>query len=314
LLQEGVAALNTPSARPRAAFTLIELLVVIAIIGILIALLLPAVQKVRESAARARCANNLKQLAIACHSFHDVEATFPYDSLVGRNWNNNWDYPNWSWLAKILPYIEQDSLFKQGDIPNANLDAHPDVATAKVMTFLCPSDVTIDEGPRTDQWNLRPRPVGQTNYKGVIGSTWIYSNEARWNNTYPQGPDGLEYGDGLFYRNAYQKKRRLENVTDGTSNTFMIGEDVPALNCHCSWPYANGSTGTCSIGPNSKHVDGTPYDPNDWPNVYSFRSRHPGGLQFALADGSVRFISDTIVLATYRAVASADHGEVVSVP
>src|SRR5438876_8136724 len=104
----------------REGFTLIELLVVIAIIAVLIGLLLPAVQKVREAAARMSCTNNLKQLAIAVHSYHDVEGYFPVNSLI-MDRADNWNAPNWSWLARILPYIEMDSLYRTANIPASNL-------------------------------------------------------------------------------------------------------------------------------------------------------------------------------------------------
>jgi prepilin-type N-terminal cleavage/methylation domain-containing protein/prepilin-type processing-associated H-X9-DG protein len=306
-------------AQRRAGFTLIELLVVIAIIGVLISLLLPAVQKVRESGQRITCSNNLKQLGLAVHHYSDAYGKLPADTLLTRNWGTptqgqNWSAANWSWLARILPYIEQDNLYKEAHIPTNRLSDSQAECAMPVKTFLCPSDNAISAGPRTDQWNLAPVPVGQTNYKGVIGSTWIYSSEARWNNGTARDPDGLEYGNGMFHRNAHLRPRRLAEVTDGASNTFMIGEDLPEKNKHCSWPYANGSTGTCSIGPNCKRINGTEYDPNDWPNVYSFRSRHPGGLQFCFADGSVRFIPDAIEIQVYRALASAYGGEVVTVP
>src|SRR5262249_13541237 len=273
----GVRLMVALQRRLRSGFTLIELLVVITIIAVLIGLLLPAIQKVREAANRTSCTNNLKQIALAVHHYNLAANALPHDSLVTRDWGTptdgqNWNGANWSWLARLLPYVEQDNLYRQGNIPVNRLTDSADVCAAKVKLYLCPSDIALGQGPRTDQWNLAPRPVGQTNYKGVIGSTWVYSDEARWNNQPPGQPDGLEYGNGLFYRNAHLKKRHLDDVTDGTSNTFMVGEDVPEKNKHCSWPYANGSTGTCSIGPNSRRLNGTEYDPNDWPNVYSFRS------------------------------------------
>jgi prepilin-type processing-associated H-X9-DG protein len=108
-----------------------------------------------------------------------------------------------------------------------------------------------------------------------------------------------------------QSPNSLANVPDGTSNTFLAGEDIPALNAHCTWPYANGSLGTCAIPPNQN----TPFGGSDiyggWPDLYSFRSRHTGGLQFVFADGSVHFISQSIALTTYRALATRVGGETI---
>jgi prepilin-type N-terminal cleavage/methylation domain-containing protein/prepilin-type processing-associated H-X9-DG protein len=327
--------------RRASGFTLIELLVVIAIIGILIALLLPAVQKIREAAARMQCSNNLKQLALACHNYHDAEGRFPVNSLI-TDQDKNWISPNWSWLARILPYIEQGNMYQQAGIPTQRLDGgapiqnpptNPTqiVVATQVKTFLCPSDDS-SQGPRTDRANLPGMLVGVTNYKGVAGANWGYyrnaqlandagkppniATNARWINpsTINGSYNGLNDGDGIFFRADYRVKRRITDITDGTSNTFMIGEDIPSKNIHCAWPFANTATGTCGIGPNNlTGFNGTTLTtPGDWPNLYSFRSRHLGGLQFAYADGSVHFISDTIPLSIYRAMATISGGEVAT--
>ena len=319
----------------RAAFTLIELLVVIAIIAILIGLLLPAVQKVREAAARMSCSNNLKQLALAAHSYHDAEGYFPVNSLI-QDRQNNWNAPNWSWLARILPYIEQDNLYRQGNIPISSFaqnDATKATVATQIKTFLCPSDPSSATGPWTDRANLVGMPIGLTNYKGVSGANWgLWSwaeqnppddaggigigCDAQWVNpsTIDGSENGLNDGDGLFFRTDFRHKHRITDISDGTSNTFMVGEDLPSMNVHCAWPFANTATGTCAIAPNARQANGVPYPMGQWPNVYSFHSMHTGGLQFANADGSVHFISNTILLPTYRALATMRGGEVVSLP
>jgi prepilin-type processing-associated H-X9-DG protein len=114
-----------------------------------------------------------------------------------------------------------------------------------------------------------------------------------------------------MFRTDILAPRRLLAITDGLSNTFLIGEDVPALNNWCSWPYATHAYGTCAIPPNAVRSNGKPFDPNDWYNNHSFRSRHPGGLQFAFADGSVHFVAAAINLDLYRALATIQGGEAV---
>jgi hypothetical protein len=244
-------------------------------------------------------------------------------------------------LARILPYIEEGNLYQQAGIPTQRLDGGAPIrnpptnptqvaVATQVKTFLCPSDDS--QGPRTDRANLAGMLVGVTNYKGVAGANWGYyrlatltndagrppniATNARWINpsTINGSYNGLGDGDGIFFRSDYKIKRRIADITDGTSNTFMIGEDIPSKNIHCAWPFANTATGTCGIGPNNlTDANGIKLaQPSDWPNLYSFRSRHPGGLQFANADGSVRFISDSIPLATYRSLATIRGGEVAT--
>ena len=120
-------------------------------------------------------------------------------------------------------------------------------------------------------------------------------------------------GNGIFTRGDYLRPMKMAKITDGTSNTFMVGEDIPEIDAHCAWFYANGSIGTCAIPPNiMKRPNGTLYDPyNNWPELYSFRSRHPGGLHFGFADGTVRFVNQNIALPSYRALATISRNEVV---
>jgi prepilin-type N-terminal cleavage/methylation domain-containing protein/prepilin-type processing-associated H-X9-DG protein len=301
-------------------FTLVELLVVIAIIGILIGLTVPAVQRVREAANRASCGNNLRQLALAVHGYHHGQHRLPYGQflgLFGKGANSH----AWSWLAQILPDIEQGNLVQAGNIPQKTLSASG-MADRQIPLFLCPSDSFSAGGPRTDAGNLDGFAVGQTNYKGVSGANWgddlegIGPNiDTDWRNPGINGSfDGHAKGDGMFYRVDYRRRLRLAQIKDGASNTFMIGEDLPGVHQWCSWPYANNAYGTCAIPPNVKRPGGGAYEAWDWQNTWSFRSNHSGGLQFAFADGSVRFVENGIDLHIYRGLATIRGGELVSPP
>jgi prepilin-type N-terminal cleavage/methylation domain-containing protein len=318
----------------RNAFTLIELLVVIAIIAILIGLLLPAIQRVREAAARTQCSNNLRQLAVACMNYAETYGTLP-GSGVPPNYVNpgpqglpangatsygfndagccGSGWPFWSWIARTLPFVEQDLLYAQGGVAN-NQPLGVGTAVALVGTpidtFFCPSDTAMALKTRKTEENLENMTTAMSNYKGVTGSCWSWGT---WQVPCAAGLDGLIVSNGCFSRGNYNKGKlvKLTDITDGTSNTLMLGEDIPEFDAHVGWAYSNGAQSTCAIPPN--YNEGDP-GYRDWFNVYSFRSRHPGGLNFACADGSVHFISDSIPLTTYRALASINGGEPIVVP
>jgi prepilin-type N-terminal cleavage/methylation domain-containing protein/prepilin-type processing-associated H-X9-DG protein len=318
--------------RRRHGFTLIELLVVIAIIAILIGLLVPAVQKVREAAGRASCQNHLKQLGLACHSYHDTFKTLPRNGnefgLTNSHGTNGTGCcgvgaPHWSWIARLLPHIEQDNLHRLGGIPinRMNLNANVVSVLRTPLPFLqCPS--AIDNPIRTNSADLGGTNVATTNYKGVSGANWgtdFFPNESSFSTNYRNRGangsfNGLENGDGIFWRADIRLgKKRLSDIRDGTSNTFMIGEDLPEMMQWNAWSYANGANGTCAIPPNvGVSINVATHTFGNWPNGYSFRSRHPGGVQFALADGSVRFVADSVPLATYRAMATIAGGETLN--
>jgi prepilin-type N-terminal cleavage/methylation domain-containing protein/prepilin-type processing-associated H-X9-DG protein len=312
--------MSTVKRAGRAAFTLIELLVVIAIIGVLISLLLPAVQKVREAANRIKCQSNLKQIALAVHNYHDAHGSLPRN---GNRGGSGTSVDSWSFFARMLPFLEQDNLYQQSGIDTASLVGNIAERT-NIALFFCPCDTAQQNSPSefaaNDYYLGGSLPL--TNYKGCSGSNWCWGD-------YPHtGPSGNcdcfytpPYCDGIFCRNDILKQLTLTGITDGLSNTFMIGEDVPHLNCWSAWPYANDAISTCGIPPNINLdqrygiCDADAVKSNSaWKNTYGFRSRHPGGLQFAYADGSVHFISQGINMDTYWAMSTITGGEAVQAP
>jgi prepilin-type N-terminal cleavage/methylation domain-containing protein len=323
-----------PRRQHRGAFTLIELLVVIAIIAILIGLLLPAVQRVREAAARMSCGNNLHQLALAVHSYHDAHKTFPPDKCFSYDPTG----PNWSWLANILPQLEQDNLYNQarvGTSPPNNINQSLPQIAMRVSVFVCPSDPDAFKGPvaypsNFDMYDpvLGPLTYEVTCYRANIGSNWgggppgsplWWGTDPQWCNPDPNNSnpnttyDGCVYGNGVICETS--SPRRFTDVTDGTSNTILIGEALTGKDYQNAWCHMDNAIATCAYPPNAKNpITGKDYPPDQWFNRYAFTSAHTGGAQFAMTDGSVRFINDSIDLAVFRALGTRAGGEVVQLP
>jgi prepilin-type N-terminal cleavage/methylation domain-containing protein len=323
----------------RAAFTIIELLVVISIIGMLAALLLPAIQYVRESARKTQCKSNLRQVALSTSMYHDARRHFPTGYFV-LYIGVGPDSRAWSWLAKILPYAEENALYNEGRVGRTTL-RQSGIVDRQIPLFLCASDEYSNRGPRADAGNLaqeayggHPIVVGQTNYQGVSGANWGADGSQKTNNIgtdwpnmgrhnggpdrpqvggsggqYDASYDGLDNGDGIMWRSDYLKPRALRHVKDGASKTFLAGEALPEKNRYVSWPYANNAYATCAIPPNVVPVRGRDYSPGWWPNVSGFRSAHVGGLYFARVDASVDWVSDEIELSVYRAQATINGGD-----
>ena len=311
----------------RRGFTLIELLVVIAIIAVLIALLLPAVQAAREAARRAQCVNNLKQLGIAVHNYHDVQGSFPSCLYLhpaystGQAWNNS------SWLVLMLPQLEQQPAYNAvnfsimwGTNPLFNWGAQyygQQNSTVRLMvinTFGCPSDVS----PRVDTTNadeIWDSPSAGTSYVGNLGDNCLACNPPAGTVAFcatpgyqcrgPQLADGG--GSGLFWR--FGSNTAVRDVTDGTSNTMLAGEQIMQVTRWNAWVHANQSVGSTALPLNYKL---NPPDTGNWTHQYSFRSQHPGGGNFGFADGSVKFIKNSISFPIYQALSTRNQGEIVS--
>ena len=318
----------------RHGFTLVELLVSIATIGILISLLLPAVQSAREAARRTQCANNLKQLALAVQNFHAALGTFPPDHLFTYDPTA----ANWSWLAAILPHLEQESLYQQANVggaaPNNINQSLPQIAQ-RVATFLCPSDPYAWRGPMSQSSNfdmldpvLGPLNYEMTCYRANVGSNWgggppgsstWWGTDSQWcnpdaNNADPNTTyDGCCHGNGVIWEN--NQPIGVKDILDGASNTILIGEALTGKDYQNSWCHMDNAIATCAYPPNAKNpATGQDYPPDQWWNRYAFTSQHAGGAQFALADGSVHFIGDAISLLVFRALGTRAGREVAMLP
>lgn len=303
--------------KSRAGFTLVELLVVIAIIGILVALLLPAVQMAREAGRRSQCVNNLKQFGLAVHNYHDNNGNIPYSISPWSEGTRPSPLRNGKgWIVSALPQLEQQTLFDafsvgfNGDMFSGGGIKDPACAGPMKFNFnglRCPTDPS-SQRIRTDQHQWDGVEVIVTNYKGVIGDTRMGGGSSIHPGTEPDC-HGSTKCNGIFYRNSYQDKHSLASVTDGTANTYLVGEDLPTENNHSAAYYANGDYSSCHAPLNYFPVPSTP---GNWWNVISFRSRHPGGGNFCYVDGSVHFVSQQIDYVIYRRYSTKNGGDIVS--
>jgi prepilin-type N-terminal cleavage/methylation domain-containing protein/prepilin-type processing-associated H-X9-DG protein len=293
------------------AFTLVELLVVIAIIAILIGLLLPAVQKVREAASRAKCQNNLKQIGLALHNHHDTRGSFP----AGYLWtpvtpdDPEQTAPGWGWAAQLLPYIEQDNLYKQINLSlPVEHPGHVAVRTQGLSLYTCPSDPKTGLFTVSSASNAPLADAATNSYAACYGAGGEIGEEPGT-------------GNGLFFRNS---RVRFGDVTDGSSNTIAIGERA-AIFTQTPWAGCV-SEGTTRVTPGaptfSAAVEEAPtqvlahtgsHTLNDpWADPDDFFTPHTGVAQFLFGDGSVRPVRIGISLKTLQALSTRAGGEVVN--
>ena len=334
----------SPSRGNRRGFTLIELLVVIAIIAILIGLLLPAVQKVREAAARMSCSNNMKQLGIALHSYHDANGYMPpggaadqppYGTSPG-NWGS-------SWKVYILPYIEQGNLFSKWQFNSyssgwQNVNNLSLVNRVTIKTYRCPSS-TLPEFHQNSTTNVTTSQQMFTTYVGVSGTTLDTPQTAA--NGCCNGSGNINGGSGILHNNGQVK---MVGITDGTSNTILVAEQSDHLRDANNQPLPGPQGAITSQGPHgwtmgaeSQAVGGSDggrqfnivttrweinrrnlgtastngTNENAGSNI-PFSSAHTGGAQMLMADGSVRFMTASTPLPTLQQLSTRAGGEVIA--
>ena len=320
---------NIPrSSRPSRGFTLIELLVVIAIIAILVALLLPAVQQAREAARRTQCKNNLKQIALALHNYHDVHKCFPQSGMW--KWQGGWQPTTGrSWLFMILPFVEQKNVFEDSDVGQPTWYDF-NVSGVEFPFMNCPSDPLSDQ-----KYNWDPAQYvdfATTNYLGNGGPEGVAP-------AFVFSSCGNERWAAGAMQATPSKLLRMRDFSDGPSNTIQVGErgvvewwgmwNLGYAGCPAGigdtlialeYPHSTGARG--GFGPpTDADGDGDLFNDNDWDflgngatdmDIGHWWSHHVAGAQFSLADGSVRFIAYSVDHNLLRALHSRGYGETIA--
>jgi len=349
------------------AFTIVELLVVISIIGVLIGLLLPAVQAAREAGRRSQCINNVKQLSLGMLHYESKYNYLPNNKgwgAAGADEKKDLDTNGYSWITQILPYIEGDTIYNRikkdekldyKDPPTSPTYDNLTAAKQQITLLSCPSDTGTGITTESLMFSAAPKtPVGSTNYKACCGANWKHSVDPTSlvfkKDTPPTPPppptiltiktfqgrdknknlipgesdDGRDNGNGIICRNYIDTDKdpngkpiltAMLDIRDGTSHTFAIGEVVVGKCNYNGWYWFNGTTATCALPLNFNYKTNsgiTSPDADHWEYTYGFSSQHSVGANFAMCDGSARFLANIIDLAVYQAMATINAGELVN--
>ncbi|MGC1276036.1 MAG: DUF1559 domain-containing protein [Planctomycetaceae bacterium] len=312
------------AGKTRPGFTLIELLVVIAIIAVLIALLLPAVQQAREAARRTQCKNNLKQIGLALHNYHDTSNCFPTGNIVRITSSTLWG-DGWTWHARILPQLEQGPLYDKvsrvmgTDIGQYHSPEQRLAQTTRIEAFQCPSHPTASKQLGSGA-NL-VTGIQVSTYNGVCGTITFNANQL------DNATDVGYRGNGVFYMNS---RTRFGDIPDGSSNTFVVAEviddidgsgaskigSIPGSDRRANFANNSDSNPPSDIteyligmegnDPINKHKRDVGDNDGEWAGSF-----HTGGAHFLMGDGTVRFVSENINMTTYRGLATRNGGEVI---
>lgn len=310
--------------KKRKGFTLIELLVVIAIIAILIALLLPAVQQAREAARRSTCKNNIKQIGLALHNYHESFTSLPSGSIVQLNAaGDKYSGHGWTWHATILPYLDQAPLYNKIQGPaSSGMGAESGGSTSTkqrlagrtiIPVFWCPSQPDVRQGPAKDLY-------GTSNYNGNMGTLIGNSGDNCYGGAITTAAQmaakgGCMGADGIFFISSGVKFR---DITDGLSNTIFVSEvidsggdsDLPGgAGSDRKYCFSGGADGNPPSEMTEYLIATETNDPINSGNEEAAGSYHVGGAHFVFGDGRVKFLSENIDMTLYRALSTRAKGE-----